>query len=407
MRILVVTLMYLPDAGPSAPLFAMLCEGLARRGHEVTVIAAVPHYPTGQVPPGYRGRWVQPSRENDVKVVRVLVPSVRRANLALRLLQFLCFQVGATLAGLRKPYDVCLFSNPALEVWLPFACLSGWRAKPAIFSVHDVYPEVGVTLGIFRHRAVIAAVAFLERFCLRGSAYVRVLSQAFRQPLKRLGVPDEKIALIYDWVDTDLIKPRPRDNSFSREHRLNDKFVVLYAGNIGFSQGLDHVLAAAALLKNDQEIRFVLVGGGAGLDHLKAQAVKMSNVEFLPFQPRARLPEVLATADVSLVTLRRGIGTASLPSKTFSILASGRPLLASVDEDSETWKLVARSGAGVCVPPEDPPALARAIVDLKKDPAWRARLGKNGRAYALRHHSPQAAAGEFERLLFMALNYHA
>ncbi len=404
MRILVVALMYMPDGGAGAPLYGMLCEGLAQRGHEVTVITTVPHYPTGRVPEAYRGRWLQRSRENGVDVVRVLIPSVDRTDLKQRLLQFLCFQLGALVAGRNQHYDAAFFGNPALEVWLPFAWLTGLGRKPAIFSVHDVYPDVGVTLGIFRHKAVVAAVGALERFCLDKARLVRVLSESFIRPLSLLGVPEAKMRLIYDWVDTDLIKPLPRENAFSREHGLNDSFVVLYAGNIGFSQGLEHVLTTARLLRNQPDIKIVLVGEGAAKDRLMAQASQgqLGNIFFLPFQPRARLPEVLASADVSLVTLQKKIGEASLPSKSFSILASGRPLIACVEEGSDLWRLVERSGAGIGVPPEDPAALAQAIVELKNNPARREQMGARGRAYALAHHSPQAAAEQVERLLAAA-----
>ncbi len=408
MRILVVTLLYMPDGGPSAPLYGMLCEELAHRGHEVSVIAAVPHYPTGTVPSQFRGKWIQPSYENGVRVIRIRVPSVQRADLQKRALQFIAFQLGASLAALMQDYEVLLFGNPALEVWLPFTLLSVLRRKPAVFSVHDVYPDVGVGLGIFRSKSVVSVVRYLERFCLRRSNRVRILSESFVRPLRSLGVSDDKMVLVYDWVDTDLIKPLPRDNPFARKHQLVDHFVVLYAGNIGLSQGLEQVLAAAQLLKHHEEIKFVLVGDGAGRKPLMAQAIErnLENVQFLPFQPRNRLPEVLATADVSLITLKKGIGTASLPSKSFSILASGRPILASVDAGSDTWNLVERSRAGVCVPPEDPGAIAGAILELKEDNRRRENFGKKGREYALQYHSPQAAAEKFEQLLLAALASH-
>jgi colanic acid biosynthesis glycosyl transferase WcaI len=405
MRILLVSIFYQPDGGPAAPLFGMLCEELARRGHDVTVITTVPHYPTGKVPPEFRHGWIQRSREQGVTVLRVRLPSVQRSRLGQRMIQFLSYQFGAALASLGQEYDVALFINPALTIFFPFAVLSVLRGKPAVFSVHDVYPDVGVTLGIFRRKAVIAAVAFLERFCLQRSKIVRVLSESFIPPLQALGIPPGKMVLVYDWVDTDLVRPLPRENSFSLEHGLNDKFVVLYAGNIGFSQGLEQVLIAAQSLQDHKDITFVILGDGSGREYLMGKAVELNltNVLFLPFQPRPRLPEVLATADVSLVTLQKGMGKASLPSKSFSILASGRPLLASVDEDSDSARLVQRSEAGICVPPEDPAALAAAILNLRDHPDLRTRLGQNGREYALKYHSPQAAAAKVESLLWTAM----
>jgi colanic acid biosynthesis glycosyl transferase WcaI len=406
MRIMLVTPYYLPDGGPSAPLFALLCEAFVRRGHDVTVIAAVPHYPSGRVQDPFRGRLIKRTDENGVHVIRVAVPSVNRSELILRLFQFLSYQVLSTVAGMTRDFDVLLITNPGLTTALPALVLGILRRKPFVFSVHDVYPDVGVSLGIFRNRAVVSCVAWLERLCLNHAAYVRILSDAFASPLRAMGVPEFKIVLIYDWVDTDLITPMPRENAFSIEHDLLDKFVVLYAGNIGLSQGLEHVLGAAERLAVHRDIQFLLVGDGTGRAELVAQAAQMmlANVTFLPFQPRARLPELLATADVSLVVLQRGFGSHSLPSKSFSILASCRPLISCVDADSAVSRLVERSQGGLCVAPEDSIGLANAILLLKANPSLCERLGRGGREYAVRYHSPGSAAEQFEHLLLAAMN---
>ena len=392
---------YEPDLGPSAPLFTMLCENLVRLGHQVTMITMVPHYPSGRVTAKFRGKWLWKSVENGVNVIRVGLPSVDRSKLSLRMLQFLCYQIGAAWAGLGKKYDVVMASTSSLTSWLPFATMVVFRHKPAIYSIYDVYPSVGVTLGIFRHKPVIAFIASMERFCLNHATIIRIISDSFRPELRALGVPDEKMVLVYDWVDTDLVHPLPRENPFSREYDLLGKFVVLYAGNLGLSQGLEHILTAAEALAEHQEIQFVFVGDGANREHLIAEAEQrqLKNVKFIPYQPRPRLPEVLASADVSLVSLQRGIGLGSLPSKTYSILASGRPVVACIDQDSETWNLIKRADAGLCVPPEDPAALVDAILTLKKDHALRDRLGRNGRNWAEQNHSPQSGAKQIEKIM--------
>lgn len=404
MRILVVEPYYEPDGGPAAPLFAMLCQELVRREHQVTVLTAVPHYPSGNVPDNFRGLKARRTVETGVQVIRVPLPSVDRSQLGQRLWQFFVYQVGALFAGWKLDCDIFVSITPSLEVWLPFTYFSRLRGKPAVYSVHDVYPDSGIQLGIFRHKPIINLVTLLERSCAKRAGIVRILSQSFTEGVKRLGVPEDRIRLIYDWVDTSLITPLPKTNSFAAEHGLDKEFVVLYAGNVGFSQGLEHVLEAARLLV-DEEIRFVLVGEGTAKDSLvaTADAYQLQNVIFLPFQPRARLPEVLATADVSLVMLRQGMGFNSLPSKTLSILASGRPMVVSIDPKSDTWHLVERSQAGICVPPEDPACLAEAILKLKQDPELRDQMGQNGRRYALSNHSPTAAAEAFEEILAEAM----
>ena len=406
MKILLLTPYYSPDLGPSAPLFTMLGESLAKRGHVVSVLTTVPHYPSGKVDLDYQGKWVLRSTENDVQVIWVWLPSIRRSNLTMRLLQFICYQAGAIWAGLSLKYDVVIAANPALWVWLPFVYFVVLKHKPSIFSVHDVYPDVGVTLGIFHYKFVIALVRSLERYCLDRAMVVRILSESFRPGLRNLGVPQAKIALVYDWVDTELIRPLPKRNQFAQKHAVVDRFVVLYAGNIGFSQGLENVLAAAEQLTSQPDIHFLFVGDGPGRDHLSTEAKKkgLTNVQFLPFQSRSRLPEVLASANVSLVVLRKGIGTGSLPSKTFSILASGRPIIASVDKGSETWNLVQKANAGLCIEPEEPSKLAASILELRNDRDLCERLGNNGRIWAEQMHSVQSAVDQFEKLLNRAVS---
>ncbi len=232
-------------------------------------------------------------------------------------------------------------------------------------------------------------------------AVVRIISDSFRPDLRALGVPDNKMVLVYDWVDTDFLRPLPRDNAFAREQNLAGQFVVLYAGNLGLSQGLQHVLTAAETLIDHKEVTFVFVGDGANRERLVAEAEgrHLTNVKFIPFQPRQRLPEILASADVSLISLQRGIGFNSMPSKTFSILASGRPVVACIDEGSEAWNLISRAEAGLCVPPENPSALVEAILTLMKDHVLCEKMGQNGRDWAVNHHSPRSGAKQIERIL--------
>lgn len=411
LRILFIVPHYRPDGGPGAPLFTMLCETLARRGHRPAVLTAVPHYPSGRVPGEYRGRAGRPlwSDENGVRVGRVALPSLDRRSLWRRLLQFGCYQIGATLAGRRQEADVVVAVSPALEVWLPCALLAFAQGRPVVYSVHDVYPDVGVQLGIFRHSAVIKGVAALEDSLLRRAAAVRILSDSFAPRMLSRGVPEARLHLVYDWVDTGLTRPLPRDNDFSRQHDLTGRFVVLYAGNIGQIQGLESVLEAAALLRSQPRVLFLLVGDGTGREALLARAAQMGleNVRFLPYQPLEAMPQVWASADVGLVSLIKGTGSGALPSKSFSILASGRPLLASIDVDSDLVTLVGRANAGICIPPQSPPDLAAAVLRLRDDPALCAGYGRNGRDYALRHHSPEAAAVAFEEMLVGVLSQTA
>jgi colanic acid biosynthesis glycosyl transferase WcaI len=400
MRILIVTAYYRPDGGPAAPLYTMLSEELVRRGHDVTVITSVPHYPSGLVPLSYRKKRFRYTKENGVCIIRVPLPSVNRSDLKSRLLQYGAFQLGSVWAGRMVQFDVVLSHSSALETWLPLMFFAVLRKKPAIYSIHDMYPNIGVKMGIFRQNWIIKLVGMLEKSCIDHARRVRILSQSFFPELQRLNIPESKIVLIYDWVETDAIKPLPRDNRFARNHGLAEWFTVLYAGNLGLPQGLETLIRAAHLLRGVTGLRFVLIGDGAARQSLMelVAELKLGNVSFLPYQPREYMPEVLASADIALVSLKRGTGIGALPSKTFGIMASGRPVIAAVDKGSDTWDLVQRSRSGLCIEPEDPEQLAEAVLVLKCDALLREELGQNGRAYALSHHSVGSAADAFERI---------
>ena len=190
-----------------------------------------------------------------------------------------------------------------------------------------------------------------------------------------------------------------RMTDYRREHGLGDRTVVMYAGNLGHSQSLDLVVAAADHHRNRDDIVYVVNGGGVRADDLRRAAEQRANLVMVDYQPQERVPEVLASADVHLVPLQAGLGASSVPSKTYSVLAAGRPLVASVDEGSEVARMVTDAGAGLVVPPDDPGALIVAVEALTADPDRRARMGEAGRRWAEAWRSPEQIAGAYADLV--------
>jgi colanic acid biosynthesis glycosyl transferase WcaI len=214
-------------------------------------------------------------------------------------------------------------------------------------------------------------------------------------------VPKEKIDLIPNWVDVTFIRPLSKEkNAFRTAHQLDGKFVVLYSGNIALTQDLPTVIKAAAALRDNPDIVFVIVGEEKALARVNdyCQMYGAYNVKLLPFQPREKLPEMLAAADVSLVTQKHNVIAFNLPSKIPVILASGRPIVASVPATGTAAKAVKQSGGGVVVPPEDPAALASAIAHLYHNPEKAEKLGKQGRQHAMDYYSFEQALNRYEEL---------
>jgi colanic acid biosynthesis glycosyl transferase WcaI len=391
-RIACISPYYEPDLGPSAPLLSALCRSLAERGHEVTVIAAVPHYETGAVPKVWCWRAWWYADQDGVGVYRVWVPSGSRKNLLHRAYAFACFQVIAGLLALTVRCDVALVLNPAIETAFPFFALR-LRRRPVMWGVWDLYPDIGVRLGVFRHASIATLVGLLENVCIRSAARVQALSNRFVEPLVARG---GSVVTILPWL-TRAAEPAPRVNGFSASHELDGRFVILYAGNLAPTHGLATVLDAAEMLPAG-DYHFLFVGDGLDRESLMelAASKKLANVQFLPFQPRHAVPDVLATADVALVTVAADVGEFVFPSKLFPLLSASRPVIVSAPAENDAAAVVRASGAGVVVPPGDAPALARAIERMREDHAARTDMGRAGRAFVIAHHSLSVATDRFE-----------
>jgi colanic acid biosynthesis glycosyl transferase WcaI len=261
-----------------------------------------------------------------------------------------------------------------------------------------VFPDAAVRTGAIRNRRVISAAAWLERLTYRRAAAVTVLSDGLRDNVVgKLGRQHgHKVHVIPNFVDTDVIRPGGRATRYREELGVGDEPLVLYAGNVGFSQSLELVVDAARAMP---AATFVINGDGAARSELERRAAGVPNLRFAPYQPIARLAEVLASGDIHVVPLRAGLGDVSVPSKTYSSLAAGRPVVASIDLDSEIPRLLAEAGAGIAVAPDDPDAFVAALTTLLESPERAAAMGAKGRAWAQREASPSAVGAAYERLL--------
>jgi colanic acid biosynthesis glycosyl transferase WcaI len=197
------------------------------------------------------------------------------------------------------------------------------------------------------------------------------------------GVLRHKLTLFRNWAHDDLVSPMGTDTSYRSEWKLGTKFVLRYSGNMGVKQGLDSLMDAAAVLRDQHEIEFLIVGDGGEKGALmeRASALKLENVQFRPLQSMERLSELLATADVAVVPQKRGVKDIVLPSKLGNLLASGRPVIAATERDTEFGRIVPESGCGVLVEPGNGEEIASAILRLRNVPDDRTRMGHSGRRY--------------------------
>ena len=400
MRIVTVTPHFAPDVAPTGVVVTRIVEELAARGHEIEVFTALPWYREHSVEPGYEGHLVRYEDTPWGRITRIHpFPTSDKRNIVGRALSFAGFSTVAAVVGARGPRaDAVWAISPPLTLGLTGRAIARARRAPLVFNVQDVYPDVAVELGALKNKQLIAGAHALERSCYRSADAVTVLSEELKSNVVTKLGSEDKVRIIPNFVDTGSIRPMERENSYRREFGLEGKTVVMYAGNIGLSQSLELAIEAAGALAYEEDLVFVINGQGARRDDLERLARGLTNVRFIDLQPPDRLPEVLAAADIHLVPLKRGLARSSVPSKTYSILAAGRPLIASVDHGSEVARIVDRAGAGISVPPDDAEALTKAIRSLLDSPDTARQMGESGRAFVESWASPAAVAEAYERL---------
>ncbi len=408
MNILVLCPHFAPDVAPTGDVMTQIVEELAHRGHRIHVVTSLPWYLHHAIEAGWESPRVRHEDTGWGRITRVHPFPTDKRNIPARAAAFAGFTALAGLAALatRSRPDVVLAMSPPLTLGAAGWLVARSRRVPFVFNIQDVFPDVAVELGAISDRRVIAVASWLERQTYRRADAVTVLSDELRDNVAAkvvVGAPSPagdpaKVRVIPNFIDTERIRPAARDNPYRREHELGDRTVVMYAGNVGLSQSLDLVLAAATHLIDDPGVVFVINGGGSARAALEQQAKGLTNVRFVDLQPKDRLPEVLAAGDIHVVPLRTGLARSSVPSKLYSILAAGRPIVASVDPGTEVDRTVAAAGAGIAVGPDDPEAFTKAIVALVQDrPAARA-MGEAGRRFVEGWASPAAVATAYESL---------
>jgi colanic acid biosynthesis glycosyl transferase WcaI len=393
---------FAPDPAPTGEVVTRIVTELAARGHELHVVTALPWYTHHAVEPEWRGRPVRRERTAWGSITRVHPFPSDKTSIPLRAASFGAFCTLAAAAALPGGrLDALMAMSPPLPLGLVGRLAAAVHRCPLVFNVQDIFPDVAIQLGKLNDGRLIRAARHLERTTYEHAAAVTVLSADLQANVAAKVGADHRgvIRVIPNFVDTELVRPLDRRTSYRRELGITDaQTVVLYAGNVGFSQSLDLVAGAARRLAGRKDVVFVVNGGGSGLADLKASTADLPNVRYAPYQPRARLAEVLASGDLHVVPLRKGLAAASVPSKTYSILAAGRPLLAAIDERTEVARIVAAAGCGRAIAPDDLDAFVGALVALLDDPAGREAMGARGRAWVERWVSPTAVAVAYEEL---------
>ncbi|MEK6749682.1 MAG: WcaI family glycosyltransferase [Pseudomonadota bacterium] len=398
LKIAVISINYAPELTGIAVYTTGMAEHFAREA-PVTVYTGFSYYPQWKKQRPDQGVWYRREQRNGVDLRRSYIYVPSRPSAWKRMLHELSFVFSVSIAYLCGPRADCtVVVGPPLVLGLPVTLIAKLKKSRVIFHVQDLQPDAAVDLGMLKPGWMVNMLFTLERWTYRLADRVSTISEGMRKKIVYKGVQEDKVFIFPNWANAEQIIPKDSNTAYRKEWGLADSaFVVLYAGNMGVKQGLGTLLEAAALLDGLRNIFFVIVGEGGEKYRLTTQALRLGlkNVRFVGVQPFERLPDLLATADVSVVPQKKGVHDIVLPSKICNIMASQRPLIAAAPQDSEFARLVTESASGLVVEPEDPVTMADAIKLLYGAEVQRKTMGYNGRRYVERHLGYNAILGKF------------
>ena len=407
MRVLILTHHYPPEVGAPQTRLSGTAAFLRSRGHSVRVVTALPSYPTGMIPPRYRGRTLVRERIDGIRVYRPWTYARPGSSMRLRLANQLSFTATALLALPRvgRP-DVILVESPPLFLGATGALFGRLLRAPVVLHVSDLWPAFPIQLGALRNPALVRAAELFERVVYRLSDRLVVVTDAWAAEIERQRVPPAKISVVTNGVDADVLDPaagRDERRRVRSELSLDGKTVVICLGTVSNVYDYGLILDAAAALASRDDIRFLIVGDGSQKAAVRRQVEdrRLSNVVLLSAQPRERVRGLLAAADVSITAMQPIPFTGGqLPVRILESMAMGLPV--ALAGAGEARKLVEGAEAGLVVAPGNVDGVIHLITRLASDETLRGELGTAGRRMILERFSRAAVAAGIEAALVSA-----
>lgn len=403
-KILIHSLTFKPDGVSTAYLYADLVSELKKLGHEIEVLTTTPHYnlidsELIRQPLKKKNWFFYQSVYDGVNVYHI--PMTKSRFILKRMIDFVKFHVLALFSiSFVKKFDIVLAPSPPLTIGIVAHILAKLKGGKAIYNVQEIYPDFAVNQGFLRNRLLIGMLKSMERYVYRKSAAIVTIDEIFHGIISKRIAETEKFHIIPNFVDTILYSPGSRNNSFSTEYDLNDKFVVAYAGNIGYAQNWDPVVYAAEKLKH-RPIVFLIIGDGVMKPWLKERIAekKLGNILLLDYQPRELMPQINAAADIHTIVMNAGTDAEGFPSKTYTILSSARPIIASTGNHSPLGNFLRIAGCKRVVPLNDNEAYCQAVLKAYEERAELPQEGQNGRKFVEVNYSKDAIASKYHQLI--------
>ena len=400
-RIVFVNRSYWPDVEATGQLLTQLCEGLADE-FQVEVVAGLPNSLSADAPADWKSQTVH----NGVRIHRLRHLQLPKRRMILRIANYLSFQwsVRRMLKRLGRP-DVLVFETDPFTLATEAGRLMDRGPVRVVGYLQDIHPDVGVAMGKVPSNRYVRSIRRELFDVYHRCDQMVVLSSDMRQLLLEDGIAPDRVQVIPNWADVQRIWPLEGHNAFRQKHGLVDKFVVMYSGNFGLTQRLDHFVQAAAQLTDDRRIHFVFVGRGSLEQALRRQVQQLglTNVTITGYQALSGLNVSLNAADLHLVPLTAQLTRCLMPSKLYGILAAGRPLLTNAPAESELHRLTVQHKVGLVVQPQRIDQIVQQIRWASAHPQEMQQLGHNARNLALQQFTFEHSLQKFRKLLHSVL----
>jgi colanic acid biosynthesis glycosyl transferase WcaI len=392
-KILFLNRLFGTDTEVTGCLLAELTEDLAS-SYDITVICGPATTSPFRI-------WPLIRRETygRVKVVRTIGVKTSKDRPLLRYLNWLIYFAITWIAVSRERADVIIAETDPPTLGLTGAVFGFLQRCRFVYYCQDIYPEVAEATGCLKNRALLAVLRRCNEFAFRRADAIVALAADMAGLLRRKGIAPDKIVTIPNWIDCNKVKPHA---PLARRRETDSAtFVVMYAGNLGWTQNLESVLESARLLRGEPRVKFVLVGDGARKKHLQDEARRcgLANVEFGDRVSPTAMSEVLAVGDLHLIPLGAGVAGCMVPSKVYGILAAGRPFVAMMEKHAEVARLATESEVGFVVPPGDSPALARTIAQSMGNQSLLEEMGRRARLLAEQTYDRHLITARFGRFI--------
>lgn len=413
-KLLVYAHYYYPDVASTGQILTELCEGM-KETFDITVICVVPSY-TGKIEEKYKTQRIYKENINGINIVRVRVPEFQKSNKVSRIKNLLSYFFNSLIATLKiekQDYIFTISQPPILGGIL--GVLGKWiKGGKLIYNIQDFNPEQTMAVGYAKNKLLLNTVMMIDKFSCKQSNEVIVVGRDMQETLRNRfnnkKVPEN--TFINNWIDEKEIYPLNENHhkivAFKEKYNLQDKFIIMYSGNIGLYYDLENIIKVIGKFKGREDVIFAFVGDGTVKKEIESYATKnkLSNVTFIPYQDKADLVYSLNAADIHWVVNAKGIKGVSVPSKLYGVMAAGKPVLGVLDEGSEARLIVDECNCGVCTEPSNYNEIYNKIEYILNNKEKVKSLGQNGRKYLEMNLTKDVSINKYKNtILSLDLNF--